>query len=343
LFDRTSVGGNQQTESSNSETDRIRETVEENQVAAQRLRRNFDRHIEECASNSRRVYVLWAVVVLLALSLAGVSWYLYSDLNKSRPLLTDLPALQKLTGAMGDRVTAVEGSLKNWTSDRASMTDQMAKLETSMSSNLKTARNQARSLVTDMGQRIRQEVGQSVRALQNRIAGVESVQHETQDHVSQLQSEIGNLRQEVASLQQQNALQLSELKQASKSDMDRINNQVSNHSEKLKALTDQVDRQRVPFEVNDNQTHQIAPAIYLTIKHTDVAHQRVDGWMQLAAEGRILWIRGLGAQESFPFATRADNRTQALVITHIGRTGASGYLLVPTPAETTSVSDAASK
>jgi hypothetical protein len=194
-----------------------------------------------------------------------------------------------------------------------------------------------------MGQRIRQEVGQNLRALQNRIAGVESVQRETQDHVSQLQGEIGNLRQEVASLQQQNAQQLSELKQASKSDMDKINSQVSTHSEKLKALTDQVDRQRVPFEVNDNQTHQIAPAIYLTIKHTDVAHQRVDGWMQLAAEGRILWIHGLGAQESFPFATRADNRTQALVITQIRRNGASGYLLVPTAVETTSVSDAASK
>jgi uncharacterized phage infection (PIP) family protein YhgE len=180
-----------------------------------------------------------------------------------------------------------------------------------------------------MGQGIRQEVGHSLGALQQRVEGVESVQHETQDHVSQLQTEMGGLRQQVAGLQEQNAQQLNELREAAKTDMGRVNGQMNAQTNRLNALDSQVGRQHVTFELADNQTNQIAPGVYVTIKHTDVEHQKVDGWMQLSAEGRIIWIRGLDAQQPFTFVTRADNRPQQLVFTSISSHGAAGYVLVP--------------
>ena len=88
--------------------------------------------------------------------------------------------------------------------------------------------------------------------------------------------------------------------------MTTINNQVITDANRLDTVSKQIGRERVAFEVSINKTRHVASGIYVTVKHTDVARQRVDGWMQLADEGRILWIRGLGLQETFPFATRAS-------------------------------------
>jgi predicted nucleic acid-binding Zn-ribbon protein len=206
----------------------------------------------------------------------------------------------------------------------------MANLETKMGSSLATVRTQAQSFATQAGQRIRDEVNQGMLALQSRLGGVESAQRQTQVNVSQLQNEIGSLRQEMASMQQQNAQQLSDVQQAAKSDFNKLDNAMGVHTSRIDALNNQVDRQRITFEISNNQTQQVTPEIYLTVKQTDVAHQKVDGWMQLAGEGRIVWVRGLGAQESLTFSTRSDNRTHQLVFTSIGKNGATGYLLIPT-------------
>ena len=116
----------------------------------------------------------------------------------------------------------------------------------------------------------------------------------------------------------------------SNSQVTTINNQVITDANRLDTVSKQIGRERVAFEVSTNRTRHVASGIYVTVKHTDVARQRVDGWMQLADEGRILWIRGLGLQETFPFATRADNRTHELVFTGIQERDATGYLLLPT-------------
>jgi predicted RNase H-like nuclease (RuvC/YqgF family) len=281
--------------------------------------------------------MLSVVVILIALSLIGGLWYGYSYLNESRATLAGVPELRKLAGMTGTRLTALEGTLTNWSADRTALSDQMSRLESSVSSNAKSVRNQAQAFATEMGGRIREELNQKLRAFDSRIGGVESVQRETQDHVSQLQNEITNLRQQLASVQQKNEEQLSELQNAAKSETSRVNNQFSTQTNRLNALNDQVDRKRVTFDLPNNQTKEIAPGVYVTVKRTDVGHQQVDGWMQLATEGRIVWIRGLSAQNALTFVTRADSRPQALVFTRIGAKETTGYLLVPGPADGSAV------
>jgi hypothetical protein len=65
--------------------------------------------------------------------------------------------------------------------------------------------------------------------------------------------------------------------------------------------------------------------------------------MQLAHEGRIVWIRGLNAQNPLTFVTRGDNRPQALVFTHVGAKETVGYVLIPTPTDQPSTATTSSK
>jgi hypothetical protein len=337
------VENGQQAEPANGSTEEIRQTLEQARHDGIRTRRQLDEHIENTESHFRRVQILSVVVILIALSLIGGLWYGRAYLNESRATLTGVPELRKIADMTGDRLTAMEGTLSNWAADRTSLSDRMAKLEGSISSNAKSARTQAQAFASEMGGRIRNEVNQKLRTFDSRLGGVESVQRETQDHVSQLQTEITGLRQQLASAQQKNEAQLSELQNAAKSETGRVNNQFSTQTNRLNALNDQVDRKRVAFDLPNNQTKEIAPGIYVTVKRTDVGHQQVDGWMQLATEGRIVWIRGLSAQNALTFVTRADSRPQALVFTRIGAKETTGYLLVPGPTDGTAAATESSR
>ena len=314
------------------ETNRLGETIDQTQRDLKRTRQEFGDQIEK---HSRHVRFVWAIVVLLALGLAGMAWYGYTSIDNHSAALAQLPGLQKLASAIDNRLAATEGKVNDWAGDRATLTARMAKLETTLASSMKTARNQAQSAATQAAQKIRVEINQDLQRLQNRIGNVESVQRETLDQIASAQNEIGSLKQEITNLQKQNAQRTSDIQQT-QTDVDKLNgrvsamnDQVTVHSLGLKALNNEVDRSRVDFEVSKNKTEQVAPQIYVTISHIDVGNQKVHGWMQLADEGRIVWIRGLNAQQALTFVTRSDNRTHELVFTGIQDSGATGYLLLP--------------
>jgi predicted nucleic acid-binding Zn-ribbon protein len=294
-----------------------------------------DKHLSDSGLADSRI--LWAAIIAIVLSVIGLSWYAYSFMTGTGAMLTQIPSLQQLANTMGDRLNAVDGKMAEWATDRTALTDSIAKVEKTAAENLKTARTQAESVANAVGQRVRQEMVENLQRIQARLGNVESTQHETADHVSQLQAELTSVRQQMASMQEQNAQRLSEVQAAAEADVNRLNDQMSTmrgqvttHADKLQALNNEVGRERTTFALSANQTRQVASGIYVTVSHTDVAHQKVDGWMQLADEGRIVWIRGLAAQEALTFATRSDNRTHELVFTAIQPTGVSGYLLLPT-------------
>jgi len=88
-------------------------------------------------------------------------------------------------------------------------------------------------------------------------------------------------------------------------------------------------RTRVDFEVLRNKTEEVAPGIYLTIRSADVDRQRIDGWIQIADEGRMVFLRDQGTQSATSFTTKHDARSRDLVITHIDKSGIAGYVLIP--------------
>jgi predicted nuclease with TOPRIM domain len=310
-------------------------TFEQTEHNTRQTRRELDEHVEQCESGFRWVRVLWAIVILLAVALGGLSWYAYRSIDNHNLTLAQAPSLQTSANAMGERLRSIEGKINDWTNDRRALTDRMTKLEKTLGSDMKTARNQMQAAANQMGQRVRDEVNQSLQRLQGRVETVEATQRENHDQLAAAQNEIGSLRQEIAGLQKQNEQRLAELQQTQgnvnrlNSKVGAIDDQVMAHTTSLNALNEQVEREPVNFELSNNSTQQVAPGIYVTIKHTDVAHQKVDGWMQLADEGRIVWIRDLGAQQPLPFVSRSDDRSYALVFTGVQQNGASGYMLVP--------------
>jgi hypothetical protein len=96
-----------------------------------------------------------------------------------------------------------------------------------------------------------------------------------------------------------------------------------------KLLADTVNRNRIDFEVSRNKTQEVAPGIFLTVRDTNVERQQINGWLQISADGRTVWLRDQSAQKAMIFTTKHDERSHELIFTRVGKQGVAGYLLIP--------------
>jgi hypothetical protein len=97
----------------------------------------------------------------------------------------------------------------------------------------------------------------------------------------------------------------------------------------MDALSSEVDRQRIDFEVSKDKADELADGVILTIRKTDVGKQQVDGWLHIVSDGRIVWLKDAGAQHPIEFASKKDARPYQLVFTKVAGKGVIGYLMVP--------------
>lgn len=309
----------------------IRESVELTKSDVRRTRNDVTEYQVAQESHVRRTRALWVIVILLAVSAAGLSWYGPSLLREHEGLLGKMPALQSTLDHVNNQVTGTEQQISAWTKDRAGFSDRISGIEKSLGSNLKTVRNEARL----MAQQMKYETGQHLQALQNRVSGVESIQRENSQEVARLRDELSGVRQELASVREENqrhASQISQIEQAhqaTRNDVSGLDRRLSSNQTTVNALSNQVERKRIDFELQSGRTQQVVDGIYVTIKNTDVERQQVNGWVQIASDGRIVWLRGEGAQTPIDFSSRADARPYQLVFTRIGPGSTAGYVMVP--------------
>ena len=97
-------------------------------------------------------------------------------------------------------------------------------------------------------------------------------------------------------------------------------------------LADSVTRVRTDFVLPLNKTWEVVPGIFLTVREASLKSQRIDGWLQIAEDGRTVPIRSQGLQDPATFTTRRDLRKRAVVFTRIDKWQVAGYLLIPLPA-----------
>jgi predicted nucleic acid-binding Zn-ribbon protein len=324
------------------ELQQVRESVELTRSDIRRTKNDIAQYQGEHESHVRRTRVLWGIVIVLVLGVAAFSWYGSPLLKEHRALLGNMPALQSTLNKVNSRVMGTEHQITEWANERAGLSDRMSKIEQSVSSNLKTVRNETRL----MGQQIKSETGQSLQALQNRVTGVESIQREHSEEVARLRNELSGVRQELASVREDNVRQANQLnsqieqvRESTRSDLSGLDRRLNSNQTAVSALGHQVARKRIDFELQNGHTQQITDGIYLTVKKTDVQRQQVDGWVQISSDGRFVWLRGQGAQNPIDFSSRSDARSDQLVFTQIGRDTASGYILVPITSNTESVAN----
>jgi len=309
----------------------MRESVELTRSDIRRTKKEIEQYQDAHESHVRRTRALWVIVILLVAGVAGFLWYGSPLLREHQGLLGRMPVLQSTLNDINTQIMATGQQIREWANDRVGFSDRMSRIEESVRANLKTVRNEARL----MGQQIKYETGQSVQALQNRVTGVESIQREHSEEVAQLRNEIAGVRRELASAREEKvrqANQISQIEQAHQStrdDLSGLDRRISSNQIAVSALGHQVGRKRIDFELQNGRTQQIVDGIYVTVKKTDVERQRIDGWVQIASEGRFVWLRGQGAQNPIDFSSRADARPYQLVFTQVRRDSAIGYVLVP--------------
>ena len=324
-----------------AEIAQMRESVELTRSDVRRTKNELEVQRGQRESHVRRTRVLWAIVILLVVSLGGLAWFGGPLLDEHRGLLGKMPALQSALDNANSRLGSAEEQISAWATDRAGWTDRMAKFDQALRSNVNTVRNETRM----WAQQLRSDMGQSLRSLESRVGGVESTQREGHEVVARLQDELEGVRRELASVKEENDRRIEQVaqafnqsqqtlvqsQQATRNDVSGLDRRVNSNQSAVRALAYQVDRQRIDFELPNGSTQQIVAGIYVTVKHADVEKQRVEGWVQIAGDGRFVWLRGESAQTPIQFSSQADARSYDLVFTRIGRNSTVGYVLAPVP------------
>jgi len=318
---------------STNDLSEVKESLEQTRSDVRRTRTEITRYRDDVASYERRVTALWAVAVLLVISVALMAWYGIPLMKEHKAFLTQIPGMQTAVDSIGTRMASVESKLNSWADDQVTVSDRLANIEKSVKANLGVAQSGAQALARG----IRTEIGQSIQAIQSRLSGVESKQQNASEQMARMQNELVTVQGQLADLRQENAekmsqvqQQIQETQQSTQRDMSGLDRRLVSNQNQINGLSYQTDRQRVDFELAKGRTEEVSPNIFLTIKDIDVEHQRVNGWLQIANDGRIVWLRDQGMQNPVPFSSRQDQRSYQLVFTQTAKTAVSGYLLVPT-------------
>jgi len=314
---------------------RVQEGVEQAKAEAKQARVEVGKNQNGLRLHISKTKTLWAVVVLLAVALAGASWYGYPKLMEHSAQIDQLPGMQDLIDEAYDRIGAAEEmmsaiadeTLSAVATEQDNVTKRLAKLEGSFSANLRIAQDQARQVFTQVEQRLRTELSQGIEAMQAGLANMQSAQDADRAKLVQLQNEMISVRDQVASARREAAEQAAMVREETLRAFSQRDHQLASNRTDIDALAGRLDRRRIDFELPVHRTEELTPNLYLTVSEAMVSHQRIDGWLQL--DGRILWLRGQGIQQPIVFYTQNDARTHEIVLTRVKDNEVAGYLLVP--------------
>jgi predicted nucleic acid-binding Zn-ribbon protein len=279
--------------------------------------------------NARRKDIFWPIAVVVVAAGVGIVWLGYPYLTKKVSAPTRQVAAQSQADTYGARLKAAEEKLIAWSNDKAGIMDRIAQVEKSMGAGIRRARSEATALVEG----VKRDMAQNMAAIQTRFVGIESAQNETHEQVARLQEDVASAQRDLTAAREANtqlANQLMQIEQAQNStqgQVSRLQNRMLESDNRVDALSYQVDRRRVNFELQKDQADELADGIHLTITRTDVAHQRIDGWLQVA--GRFVWLHDTHAQQPIPFTSDGEQRAYQLTFTRVVDGAAAGYLLLP--------------
>jgi predicted nucleic acid-binding Zn-ribbon protein len=291
----------------------------------------------EHEAHLRRTKALSVIVIVVVLLFAAGAWFTYPALRDQRKALAGTLGLQSVAKTLGERMGSAEARLSKVTAGLPALADRMAQLESNMKTNLQTARTQAQTAANQIGQRIRDDVNQSIKAIQSRMSGLESNQKESSERVNQLQEQVASLQKELTTMRDEASAanvrikELNEAQQSSSRDLSGLNERVVSSQTALNTLANRVDRKRIDFDASNREAKQIAPDVYLTLRRTDAGKQEVDASLKVGTDGSTLPIRGQGIRKPVLFYGSEEARPMELVFTQVSKNRVSGYILLPIP------------
>jgi chromosome segregation ATPase len=325
-----------------NEFTQLGDLVDQTRTDLRRTRMEVDRQQDKQEAQERRAKVLSMMLGGLIVVFAAAAWFAYSTLRDQRKALAEMLGVQGVTTALSEHLSSVEAKLNQTSSGLPALAQRMDQLQASVKTNLQAARSQAQATATQVGQRLREDVNQSVQMIQSRLAGVESNQHEASERVNQLQEQVAGLKREIASMREETLAagekikQLNDEQQTNGTELSGLGQRISSNQTALDTLANRVERKRVGFELPPRRTEEVAPGISLTVTRADLKKQQIDGTLQFGEDSHNLAIRGQGIHKPITFYMEGENRPIELVLTEITKDGVAGYLIVPAPLATAS-------
>lgn len=275
----------------------------------------------EVAPSHGRSGALWAVLTVLAVALAVVAGYDYSVFRRHNVQLAQLPGVVDSLTGVSKRLADSEAKLSAWSTQQDALGERVSRLETKVTASLHAARKQTQVMMAQF----REELNQRTQVIDARLSRVESANQAEHAELAKLQEQIIGARQEIASTRQ-------EIDGVRSGELASLGQQETQSQKKLEAISNQLDRQRVDFEVAKNETRELVPGISLRILRTNASYQRFAGYVVFVPDSRTLWIPDQGVQQPLAFRRKEGGEPYELVVTGVNKRSVAGYMLIPTTA-----------
>jgi chaperonin cofactor prefoldin len=238
--------------------------------------------------------------------------------------------------AAGRRISAAEDAVRSWTSEREAWAKRLNKVEARVDGTLRAARKDAEEIAARTEQRVQAQLDERTTNLQAKVDRIQSAEQSVDARLSSMQGQLSQMQaaneQEVERLREE-VRQAREAGNATLAGLDRQIARVDQRSDEsrsdLESLHRRVDRERIGFEVAVNRDRELAPGVNLDVSHTDISHQRFDGWVSLMPDRRTIWIHGRGLQQPLVFYNQGDDRPRELVVTRVTKYSVVGYVVEP--------------
>jgi septation ring formation regulator EzrA len=263
----------------------------------------------------RRSSAPWVFIVALAVALVGLACFGYFTLKKTNLQLTQLFGNQAALNTLGQRVNTAESKLLDVTGRWEGLAQGVTMLESKVNRNVQQTRKYAEGLTEQLHQQVRAELEAGTSVLDARLRQVESEQTAQRSQLARVE---GELRQQIASAREETGRDLSGVHQ-----------QVDNNARNLDSLSQQLDRERVDFEVVRGRTTELVPGVSLQISGTNNQYQRFRGSLWLLQDRRTLWLRDESVHQPVRFYHKEGGEPYELVVTDVTQHSVIGYLLVP--------------
>ena len=284
---------------------------------------------EERQRTRRRLRGALRVVLLLAL-IGGV-WYSWPWLSEQSAKLARIPEIQKALAVVEQRATDVEEELRLRRADWAGLRERLAGYDRKIDDGLAGAKRHADNVSAGIEKRMDGRLSATAAQLEDSLAQIRAAQDAESGRLATLRGEVNQLREELGNTR----LAADRNRDETRSEYRSIQDRLENGDARLAAISDKLHRDRIDFEVAKNVSREVAPGILLQLTGTDVRRSRYKGWMRLTPEGRTMWFQDQGLNQPVLFYQKGTSQAGQLVITHIGKNSAAGYVLLPRPEQET--------
>ncbi len=272
---------------------------------------------------------LWSAVAVLAVCGCGVVWYSYSRLNGHDTLLSALKRVPLQLNELRDRLFDAEKRLGALPGEITSLRTQLAATRASVGHQVEQARKSVRDVTVSVRREFQEALEARDRTADTRFRRLEAGQQSEAARAASLERELSQLRQRLAAVTQD----VTHVQNAAALDSQRLRQEVRSTDRRLTQVVSFSNRPRERFEARKGRTYEISPGIYFHVSHTDPGHRRFKGWLQLTEPAKILWLRDESVLQPVAFHAGKQTLRHDLVITGLTRDAVSGYLILPSLAE----------